>query len=106
MKHDRLYIGFATHGPGAKRWANVFRYCSAYGGAAATPLSADKAARDSHFRIPSVFFRIDARFGYRPFPRILRQAIRSTRMRGSCCNNSTKASPLRLLRACNNKLAR
>ena len=26
MKHDRLYIGFATHGPGAKRWANVFRY--------------------------------------------------------------------------------
>ena len=26
MKHDRLYIGFATHGPGAIRWANVFRY--------------------------------------------------------------------------------
>lgn len=26
MEHDRLYIGFATHGPGAKRWANVFRY--------------------------------------------------------------------------------
>lgn len=26
MKHGNLYLGFASHGPGAKRWANVFRY--------------------------------------------------------------------------------
>lgn len=26
MKHGRLYLGFASHGPGAQRWANVFRY--------------------------------------------------------------------------------
>lgn len=26
MKQGRLHLGFASHGPGAKRWANVFRY--------------------------------------------------------------------------------
>ncbi|EKC48432.1 ABC-type multidrug transport system, ATPase and permease component, partial [human gut metagenome] len=50
-------------------------------GAASPPIK-PLGIRISKFRVG--FFSIDARFGYRPFPCILRQAIRSTRMRGSC----------------------